>query len=318
MTDMEWEDDRVPVFVIDGFIEAGKTKFIQFTMEQEYFKTDGKTVLIVCEVGDEEYDEKKLLEEHTIVIYPEDISEVTDTYISALASTHRPERIIIEWNGMWMRNELKLPDDTFLNQQITIIDTSSLDIFLKNMKPMMGPMLNESEMVICNRADGISEDKLSQYHLMIKAMAPNAEIIFEGSCGEIRGDFSIELPYDIDSMHLDINNDDFGIFYIDAMDRPDRYKDKSVTFTAQVLMPPELGRDRFVAARKAMTCCEADMRYLGFICEYSDRNNLSNGDWVKIKATIKAKDEAAYGRKGAIMDVISIMPTKEITSVVQF
>ena len=119
-------------------------------------------------------------------------------------------------------------------------------------------------------------------------------------------------------MHLDINNDDFGIFYIDAMDRPDRYKDKSVTFTAQVLMPPELGRDRFVAARKAMTCCEADMRYLGFICEYSDRNNLSNGDWVKIKATIKAKDEAAYGRKGAIMDVISIMPTKEITSVVQF
>ena len=50
--------EQLPVFVINGFLEAGKTQFMKFTMQQEYFKTEGNTLLIVCEEGDEEYDEK--------------------------------------------------------------------------------------------------------------------------------------------------------------------------------------------------------------------------------------------------------------------
>ena len=47
----EIDDDVMPVFLINGFLEAGKTQFLSFTMDQEYFKTDGKTLLIVCERG---------------------------------------------------------------------------------------------------------------------------------------------------------------------------------------------------------------------------------------------------------------------------
>ena len=51
----EIEDDIMPLFLINGFLEAGKTQFLDFTMQQDYFKTEGKTLLIVCEEGDTEF-----------------------------------------------------------------------------------------------------------------------------------------------------------------------------------------------------------------------------------------------------------------------
>ena len=60
MGNNEIDEDVMPVFLINGFLEAGKTQFLEFTMDQEYFQTEGKTLLIVCEEGDTEYDEKKL------------------------------------------------------------------------------------------------------------------------------------------------------------------------------------------------------------------------------------------------------------------
>ncbi len=68
MADYELEDDMIPVFLINGFLEAGKTKFLQFTMSQEYFRTEGKTLLIVCEEGDTEYDEELLKETGTTAV----------------------------------------------------------------------------------------------------------------------------------------------------------------------------------------------------------------------------------------------------------
>ena len=39
----EIEDNVMPLFLINGFLEAGKTQFLEFTMEQDYFQTEGKT-----------------------------------------------------------------------------------------------------------------------------------------------------------------------------------------------------------------------------------------------------------------------------------
>ena len=54
------DEERMPLFLINGFLEAGKTEFIKFTMDQDYFKTEGKTLLIVCEEGEEEYEDEFL------------------------------------------------------------------------------------------------------------------------------------------------------------------------------------------------------------------------------------------------------------------
>ena len=105
------QEERMPLFLINGFLEAGKTEFIKFTMEQEYFKTEGKTLLIVCEEGEEEYEEEFLKENRTEAVYVDDLSELTPEYLSDLELLHNPERVIMEWNGMWNLEELKLPAD---------------------------------------------------------------------------------------------------------------------------------------------------------------------------------------------------------------
>lgn len=40
-----------PVYIINGFLESGKTEFITYTLDQSYFQIKGKTLLILCEEG---------------------------------------------------------------------------------------------------------------------------------------------------------------------------------------------------------------------------------------------------------------------------
>lgn len=312
--------EQLPVFVINGFLEAGKTQFMKFTMQQEYFRTDGNTLLIVCEEGEEEYDEGLLESTHTTVKYIDDINDLTLQKMEELTKEVNPERILIEWNGLWEQDKLEIPNIWFINQMITIFDTSTLDLYIKNkdLKAYMGKMLRNSELVICNRADDIDEDTLSAYHLQIKAMAPNAEIIFEGEEGEITGDFSINLPYDLDDAKLVIKSEDYGIFYVDTMDRPEKYDGKEVEFTAQVVRPNGIDDDILITGRRAMTCCEADIQFLGFVCKYKGAKNFKNKDWVKVKGKIKFEMNKQYRAKGPVIYATEVLLTGPIDGLVQF
>ncbi len=312
------QNEEIPVFLINGFLEAGKTQFLRFTLGQEYFQQDGKTLLLVCEEGDEEYPEKLLKKTDTVKLQIEDFTELTTDRLKAMEVAYNPERVIIEWNGIWMMDDFRLPDGWFLNQQITIIDASTFDVYMKNMKPLLGQMLRFTEMVICNRADDVPEEKLGNYYMQLKAMAQNAEIIFEGKNGEIRGDFNIELPYDINSDFIKIDPKDFGIFYVDIMDRPERYEGKKIEYTGELLIPPELGREAFVPGRMVMTCCEADMRFLGLICKYKDASSYRNKDWVTITGTVRVEDNEEYGGPGPIIYCDKVIRAQKIDEIAGF
>ena len=312
--------ERLPIFVINGFLEAGKTQFMKFTMQQEYFQTEGNTLLIVCEEGEEEYDKELLESTHTTVKYIDDISDFTKEKMVEFTKEVDPERILIEWNGLWEQDKIQIPDIWYVNQMITIYDTSTLDLYIKNkdLKAYMGKMLKDSELVICNRADNIDEEILSTYHLQIKAMAPNAEIIFEGEEGEITGDLSINLPYNLDDSKLVIKPEEYGIFYVDAMDRTEKYDGKEVEFVAQVVRPDGIGDDILIPGRRAMTCCEADIQFLGFVCHYKGAKNFKNKDWVKVKGKIKYEMSPQYRAKGPVIYANDILLTGPIDGLVQF
>jgi len=312
--------ERLPIFVINGFLEAGKTQFMKFTMQQEYFQTEGNTLLIVCEEGEEEYDKELLESTHTTVKYIDDISDFTKEKMIEFTKEVDPERILIEWNGLWEQDKIQIPDIWYVNQMITIYDTSTLDLYIKNkdLKAYMGKMLKDSELVICNRADDIDEEILSTYYLQIKAMAPNAEIIFEGEEGEITGDFSINLPYNLDDPKLIIKPEEYGIFYVDAMDRTEKYDGKEVEFVAQVVRPDGIGDDILIPGRRAMTCCEADIQFLGFVCHYKGAKNFKNKDWVKVKGKIKYEMSPQYRAKGPVIYANDILLTGPIDGLVQF
>ena len=55
----------IPVYLVAGFLDSGKTSFINGILEDGFARED-KTLLICCEEGDEEY-EKKALANVTVV-----------------------------------------------------------------------------------------------------------------------------------------------------------------------------------------------------------------------------------------------------------
>ena len=308
----EIDDDVMPVFLINGFLEAGKTQFLSFTMDQEYFKTDGKTLLIVCEEGEEEYSDRMLKKNRTAAVFIEDQEKLTPQYLNELEVVYRPERVLIEWNGMWNQDELKLPEDWMIYQQITIIDGSTFELYSQNMKPLLGAMLRRSELVIVNRCDGLPNEKLNTYRRSIRAMSRDSEIVMEDQNGEIDlATLEEDLPYDL-------KPEDYGVWYIDCMDHPERYKGKTVEFTAMVLKSPKFPKGVFVPGRMAMTCCEADMTFLGFMCKWQGAEQFKTKDWVKVRAKIGIEYQKDYHGEGPVLYGEAVEPAREIKDIVQF
>ncbi|MGN0987990.1 MAG: GTP-binding protein [Otoolea sp.] len=309
-------EDRMPLFLINGFLEAGKTQFIRFTMQQDYFRTEGKTLLIVCEEGEEEYDDELLKDTKTSVVYVDELSKLTPDYLEELEIFYNPERVLMEWNGMWDLNELKLPGDWDLYQQITIIDGSTLDLYLNNMKPLVGNMVRNTEMIIVNRCDEIED--LEPYRRTLKGMNPQVQIVFEDEDGEIEEVSEADLPYDMSADVIEIPPEAYGIWYIDALDRPDRYRGKTVEFTAMVLKAPEFPKNYFVPGRMAMTCCEADMTFLGFMCKARNARLLESREWVKVRARIEYEYSPEYEGEGPMLYADYVEKAEEIKEIVQF
>ncbi len=310
------EDDFMPVFLINGFLESGKTQFLQFTMEQDYFKADGKTLLIICEEGENEYDSGLLARTNTETVLIESMEEMTPDRLLDLELLHNPERVLIEWNGMWNLDNLKLPDDWKIYQQITLIDMTTFDLYSANMKPLLFSMVRNSEMIICNRCDGIED--LSGYRRTLKSMCPKGEIVFEDSEGEVNEIAEEDLPYDLNEEVVKVSPEAYGIWYIDCMERRDRYEGKIVEFSAMVLKTPDFPKNYFVPGRMAMTCCEDDMTFLGFITKSREAKDLETKQWVKVKAKIAYEFWKDYDGEGPVLYAESVEPAQPIKGFVQF
>jgi len=84
-----------------GFLDSGKTQFLTFTLEQDYFQIQGKTLLILCEEGEEEYDPKEMLKYGVVIEKVEDKEDLTEAWLEEMNRKHKPERVVVEYNGMW-------------------------------------------------------------------------------------------------------------------------------------------------------------------------------------------------------------------------
>lgn len=310
------EDNITPVFLINGFLEAGKTEFLSFTMEQDYFQTEGKTLLIACEEGENEFDEELLRDTNTTMITVDSLDEISPERLNEFKLMYNPERVLIEWNGMWNQDDLKIPEDWTIYQQITIIDMSTFDVYVKNMKSLMAAMVRNSELVICNRCDGMED--LESYKRLIKSMNTKCEIVFEDENGEIEEISEEDLPYDLNADIVKIGPDAYGIWYIDCMDKPDRYVGKVVEFTAMVLKSPKFPKNYFVPGRMAMTCCADDMTFLGYICKAKEARHLQTKQWVKVRARVAVEYWQDYEGEGPVLYAEEVVPAEPIEEVVQF
>lgn len=297
------------VYIINGFLESGKTEFISYTLAQPYFQIKGKTLIILCEEGENEYDAGLLKKSRAVIETIEEEAEFNPARLIELEKKHKPERIIIEYNGMWNFKNVKLPWHWKVEQQITTIDGSTFPMYYTNMRSLLAEMVRKSEMIIFNRCDGVED--LASYKRNIKAVNQQADIIFEDSEGEINEIFEDDLPYDLTQETLVLDDYAYGIWYLDSLDHLERYAGKKIQFTAMVLKPEEFPEGYFVPGRMAMTCCADDMAFLGFACEYSEAKSLKEKEWVKVIATVSREYWEAYKGEGPVLHAVSVEKAKE-------
>ncbi len=299
----------MPIYFINGFLESGKTTFLRETIDEDYFAIDGTTLLIVCEEGMEEYDSDNLSKNHTVMEVIEEEDDFTIEKLIDLEKRHNPERIIIEYNGMWNIKEMRLPAYWEIQQQISFIDASTFSTYFANMRSILAELVRRSDLIVFNRCQGIKE--LPSYRRSLKAINQQAEVVFEDADDDMVDQITEEdLPYDVKADVIQIYDEDFGIFYMDALDNTERYTGKIVEFKGMVLKPGGFPKNYFVPGRMAMTCCADDIAFLGFVCKTREARRLENKQWVKVKAEVKNEYWADYNGKGPVLYAIEVSLTE--------
>lgn len=305
--------DKIPVYVINGFLESGKSSFFAYTLGQPYFQTKGRTLLILCEEGEVEFSKPLLDQTRTDKAVIENAEEFTPAALMALNAKYQPERILIEWNGMWNFKEFRLPHAMMLEQQITCIDASTFGMYYQNlgMRSLLFEELKNSELVMFNRCDDIDEETLVKYKRNVQAICQQAELIFEDANGEIDMTTEEDLPFDINQDVIDLQGLNYGIWYLDAMEHPDRYAGKKIRYQGLVAVPDGFPKGYFVPGRMAMTCCAQDMQFLGYACQYDNSSDLKEKDWVTVTADVEKEAFDPYEGEGIVLHAVSVEPAAQ-------
>lgn len=300
---------EIPVFIFMGFLESGKTTFATETLIERDFNEKQKTLLLVCEEGSEEYDEKALAERN-VVIEPIDEEQLKTDYLISLQNKHKPKMVMIEYNGMWKLDRLfdiRVPKGWTVVQVIATVDASTFDMYYNNMRQLILDQVSEADMVIFNRCD--ENTKRSEYRKAVKLVNRRAQVIFENKDGIAEFDDSEEeLPFDISADIIEIEDEDYGIWYIDAADDPDKYVGKTVKFKGMIYKPKQYGKNTFVPGRFAMTCCADDIAFVGFACKSDMAAMLKERQWITVTATIKSEYYKEFKGNGPVLYATAIEP----------
>ena len=312
-------EPNVMVYLMTGFLDSGKTQFLKFTLQQDYFQIDGKTLLILCEEGEEEYSPMEMLKYGVVIEKVEEREDLTEEFLEELNRKHEPERVVVEYNGMWKVSDfesMKLPDGWAIEQKLTTVDASTFQMYLTNLKPLFVEMVRGAELVLFNRCEDLKP--LPGYRRSVKVVSPQAEVIFEDGQGEIENIFEDDVPYDLKAPVIKIAREDYGIWYVDMMENPDRYRGKTVEFTAKVLKPRAFPSKVFLPGRMAMTCCADDTTFLGYVCRSAYAPKLKAGQWVDIRAKVRYANVSVYQGEGPVLEAENIEPADPIEELVYF
>lgn len=308
----------IPVFIINGFLESGKSTFVLETIHNPEFADGAKTLLIVCEEGEVEYDEADLIKKNISIVTVEEEEELTEDFLERMKGFYQPERVMIEWNGMWdfeQLLELNMPDDWMMAQIITIIDATTYNNYSSNFKAIMVGQFKYSDTIIINRCDETT-DKLGMRR-SIKPVNRKAQIIYESADGVTTDAGEEVLPFDINADHIDLSDDDYGLWYMHAMENPKLYNGKTISFRAMVYKTQRFPKGEFVPGRFAMTCCADDIAFIGFLCKVSKTagpvpyDELKNRMWITVTASIRVEYYKEYGGKGPVLYASNIALSEE-------
>ena len=298
---------QIPVYVFTGFLDSGKTKFIQETFEDERFNAGERTLLLVFEEGEEEYDFSTYPHKN-VFLEVLDQTTVTTKELAALAKKHKVERVVAELNGMQQVGELymRLPEDWVVAQEVMFADATTFQAYNANMRNLCMDKMVGAQMIVFNRLEKGAD--IMPFHKIARAANRRVDILYDYTDGTTQFD-EIEdpLPFDINAPVIEVKDQDFALWYRDVTEEPDKYDGKTVRFKAQVAM---LRRDKngmFAPGRFVMTCCVDDIQFCGIPCRYDRAATLESRSWVMVTAKINAEKHKLYkGDIGPVLTAIRV------------
>ena len=299
---------QIPVYAFTGFLDAGKTKFIQETLEDERFNSGERTLLLIFEEGEEEFDPSSYPCKD-VFMEVLDQQTVTTKELQVLAKKYKIDRVVAELNGMQQVGDLysRLPEDWVIAQEVMFADTTTIMTYNANMRNLVMDKLVGAQMVVFNRlAPGAD---VMPFHKLARAASRNIDILYDYTDGTTEFD-EIEdpLPFDINAPVIEVKDQDYAIWYRDVSEEPMKYDGKTVKFKAQVAM---LRRDKdnmFAPGRFVMTCCVDDIQFCGIPCRYNQSKTLATREWVMVTAKISAEKHRLYkGDVGPVLTAIEVI-----------
>ncbi len=294
---------ETPVYLFLGFLESGKTKFIQETFEDPRFSSGEKTLLLVCEEGIEEYETIRFAgAENVRLVLIEDKGQLTEDYLTALQLDYGAERVVIEYNGTWLLEDLfaAMPEGWMINQIMTFFDSTTFLNYNANMRQLVYDKIQNAQLVIFNRFEG-SMDKAA-FHKIVRGISRQTDIVYESADGKADfDDIEDPLPFDINAPVIVVEDRDYAFFYRDLTENLEAYVGKTVKFKGLVARDNRLEPKDLVVGRHVMTCCQEDIQYCGLACTLPYEMELETRDWITVTAKIEFKKHRIYKGKGPVL-----------------
>jgi G3E family GTPase len=310
----------LPVYLFTGFLESGKTRTIQDALESRDFNTGEKTLLLVCEEGIEEYDPERFWGKNVWLEQLTSENMLNESKLTALASKRPYDRIVVEFNGMWLVSKFyeAMPEGAYVTEQVFIADSSTFENYNSNMRSLVVDKLQNAQFVIFNRCTP-QTDRM-KLHKIVRGTTRGAGICYEFTDGHVEND-EIEdpLPFDVNAPVITVEDRDYALWYRDLMEKTAEYDGKTVSFTGVAAVDERMPSGSFALGRHVMTCCAADIQYMGLVCvdPVQKLRPVSYG-WYRVTARIAVEKNRLYRGKGPVLHITSIergnKPAEEVAT----
>ena len=294
--------EEISVYMFLGFLESGKTKFIQETFEDPRMENGENTLLLVCEEGEEEYDPHLFKVKNVFIEYIEK-ADLNAAHLTELVQKYKCGRVVVEYNGTWLLQDFfdAMPEDWVINQMMTFFDSATFLNYNRNMRQLVYDKIQLTQMVVFNRFKG--EYEKMAFHKVVRAISRRPDIVYEYIGGKAEfDDIEDPMPFDVNAPVIEIEDKDYALFYRDVSEKLKEYIGKTVRFKGMAAVNKKVPAGYIVLGRYIMTCCEADIAYDGFAVRCGKlAEGVKTRDWLTVTGKIMYEYNSVYRSKGPVI-----------------
>ena len=309
----------LPVYLFTGFLDSGKSTFLQSTLEDVRFNNGERTLVLLCEEGECELNPTRFSGSNVTIQSVDSPEELTAANLKKWQKSCRAQRVMIEYNGMWAIETLfeNLPPNWVVCQEMMFADANTFPIYNANVRERVVDKLQGAQLVVFNRAQK-GFDKMA-LHKIVRGINRRTDIAYEYSEDDVEyDDIEDPLPFDKNAKTITIEVRDFALWYRDLSEELKSYDGKTVSFKGQIVVDHSIPKNCFIVGRPLMTCCVDDIRFAGLACEWNSAASLSSRDWAQVTARVSVRKHECYGRVGPVLMGISVekcdAPEQEVAS----